>query len=143
VGGDERITEFGNTSYESSYKNEYTLSRAWAESKQYVLAKAEESNYKNAVANISGVCSNYCLNPASVTFTVKYVKERKNNDYDDLRQAKNLFTDATEYFKTDQIKMINKVIQPDYNTRNTLLDSAIQIWETALKESDLKNKKPE
>ena len=141
VGGDERTTYFGSTGYESSYKNEYTLSRAWGESKRYELAKLEASHYKSAVAEAGDAYSEYCLNPAFVRFRIKYVKERKSNDYDDLRRAKNFFTDAAELFKSDAVVLINKMVQPDYNNRNTLLDSAINIWQTALKESDLKDRK--
>ncbi len=141
LGGLNEKSFFGSTDYNNSYKNESAISRAWSENKKYKLAEWELGSYQNAVNSIVDTCENYCLNPARISFSVKYVKEKKTNDYDDLRRAKNYFTDAAAYFKTDNILLVNKVVQPDYHHRNELLDSAIAIWEKALEESDLQNKK--
>lgn len=141
IGGSPQNTTFGSTSYENHYSSEYAVAAAWRESKSYKLAEWERQLYDQYFATIPSYCSAWCLNKSSTSFNVKYVKEKKTNDYEDLRQAKNFFTEGVSYMNSDSIYLINKVYQPEYEKRKETINKAIAIWEKALSEADFKNKK--
>lgn len=142
MGGAETKTTFGNFDYTNHYRSESVLSNAWASAKLNFLAASEKTTYKSAVGAVPGYLLSYCLNKVlSEPFSIRYVDERKKNDYADLREAKTLFLEGVAFVNKDHIASINKLLQPEYEKRKEIIKKAIAIWEKTLAEADYENKK--
>ena len=141
VGGGTNSESFGNSDYSSYYKSEYELSSAWRQVQRYKLAEWEQRYYKNALYIVPAVCNEYCLIRTNNSFAIKYVKEKKSNQYDDLRQAKILLEEGAGYTAKDSIVLINRLVQPEYDKMIETINKAIAIWDKALLEADFKDKK--
>lgn len=142
VGGRQIKTTFGKFDYSDHYRSESILNSAWASSRKNFLAAEEKTSYKSAVGIVPGYLLDYCLNRVSSEyFSIRYVDERKKNDYDDLKEAKTLFMEGVSLVKKDSIALINKLIQPEYEKRKEIIKKSIVIWEKALSEADYENKK--
>lgn len=141
IGGNIEKRYFGNTSYEDHYSSDYQLAAAWREVRSSYLKQWEQDAYNGAIGYVQSLYRTYCLHWWNNQVSIKYVKEKKENKYQDLREAKNKFSEAVAYIKTDTICLINKYVEPDHDKKTALLKEAIAIWEAALAEADYDNRK--
>lgn len=142
VGGVLTGMEYGSTNYSNYHSNSYSLSNAWRNDKNGIMAGNERDAFQVGMNSLRGTCLSYCMYPAAADYSVRYVDEKKGRTvYADLLQARDYYLEAVSLFKTDRIGMINKLVQPDYETRKETMKKAIDIWEKALAEADFENKK--
>lgn len=142
LGGVLQSFQYGSTDYSNYFSSGYPLASSWKNAKSAEMASRERDGFTSGLNYLAGTCLAYCMYPAKVDYSVRYVDERKGRSvYADLTEAKDLYVEAVQSMKNDKIVMVNKLITPDYETRKETMKKAIAIWEKALEQANFEDKK--
>jgi len=122
--------DFENVSKSGLFKTRKEAQADYNKRKNGIISSSDNTALDNALSTFKGSMDKnfgyYMANDDAIVATGK----GKKHDYSDLDAALEKFTEAANYYNSE-----------DQEKYNELAKECIKIWETALEEFDLKNKK--